>query len=110
MKKKIEKIERILAVVVVAAIFLISTMFITPISACEHGACPWGISQCLHLEGRFQEGDRFFDRIPFFLYYISKVVIETTDKFEELFPLGKKMLAYLKSIIIKSYRTLTIYA
>ena len=56
---------RLITIFTIAILFLISTMFITPICACEHGACPWGISQCLHLEGRFQEGDRFFDRIPY---------------------------------------------
>ena len=40
-------------------------MFITPVCACEHGACPWGVEQCRHLEGRFQEGDKFFDKMPF---------------------------------------------
>jgi hypothetical protein len=49
----------------IAVSFLISTMFVTPICACEHGACPWGDAQCQHLEGRFQEGEKFFDKMPY---------------------------------------------
>jgi len=52
-------------VFVILCFFLISTMFITPVCACEHGACPWGVEQCRHLEGRFQEGDKFFDKMAF---------------------------------------------
>jgi len=44
-------------------LLLIFVAITIPVSAtCEHGACPWGVAQCTHVDGCFQENSKFYLR------------------------------------------------